>query len=444
MGISSIAFLALLGVFGYFFTKRIGLIRYYINLGKDEIINDRKNERWSQMARVAMGQSKMSRRPIAGFLHLFVYLGFIIINIEVLEIVIDGIFGTHRIFGPYLGGLYDFLIGSFEILAILVLVACVIFLIRRNIIKIKRFWSPEMKGWPKNDANLILIFEILLMGAFLKMNAFDQILQARGVEHYAQAGSYPISQFLTPLFDGFSNETLILFERFTWWFHIIGIFCFAIYVTYSKHFHIFLAFPNTWYARLTPLGEIDNLQSVKKEVELMMDPSADPYATPPPTEEAAVPETFGVKDVTDLSWKSVMDGFTCTECGRCTSVCPANQTGKLLSPRKIMMDTRDRAEELGDYKKKNGDDAHDGKSLLRDFISEEEIWACTSCNACVDICPVMINPLDIILGLRRNLIMEESKSPESITVMFNNIENNGAPWAFSPADRDKWKEELVD
>jgi len=443
MGVSSIAFIICLAVAGFFFVKRIGLIRYYINLGKDKVVNDNTSQRWSNVLRIALGQSKMVRRPIAAILHIIVYVGFIIINIEVLEIIIDGIFGTHRFFAGYLPtGLYNFLIGSFEILAFLVLVSCVIFLVRRNIIKLKRFLSPEMKGWPKNDANLILIFEILLMSAFLKMNAMDQVLQDGGVAHYVQAGWYPISQFLKPFFSGYSMESLVIMERAAWWFHIIGILGFAIYVTYSKHLHIFLAFPNTWYARINNLGELDNLASVKKEVELMMDPTADPYAAPPEADPNAVPETFGVKDVTDLSWIDVMASFTCTECGRCTSVCPANQTGKLLSPRKIMMDTRDRAQELGDYRKKNGADATDGKSLLRDYIKEEEIWACTSCNACTDICPVMINPLDIIVGVRRNLIMEESKSPESITSMFNNIENNGAPWAFSPSDRDKWKEEL--
>jgi heterodisulfide reductase subunit C len=426
-----------------FFVKRIALIKYYINLGKDQVINDRKGERWGNMARVAMGQSKMVRRPVAGFLHILVYVGFIIVNIEVLEIIIDGVFGTHRVFaGFFPSGLYNFLIASFEILAFLVFTSCVIFLIRRNVMRIKRFLSPEMKGWPKSDANLILIFEILLMSAFLKMNAMDQVLQDMGAEHYVVAGTYPISQYLKVFFQNFEMETLIVMERIAWWFHIIGILIFAVYVTYSKHLHIFLAFPNTWYARLNNPGELNNLESVKNEVEKMMDPSIDPYATLPEGAEAEVAPTFGAKDVTDLSWKNVMDAFTCTECGRCTSVCPANQTGKLLSPRKIMMDTRDRAQELGDFKKKNGDAEHDGKSLLRDYIKEEEIWACTSCNACVDICPIMINPLDIIIDVRRNLIMEESKSPESITSMFNNIENNGAPWAFSPSDRDKWKEEL--
>ncbi|MFT4986460.1 MAG: heterodisulfide reductase subunit C [Flavobacteriales bacterium] len=443
MGISSIIFLIALTTGGFFFVKRIALIKYYINLGKDQVINDRKGERWGNMARVAMGQSKMVRRPVAGFLHILVYVGFIIVNIEVLEIIIDGVFGTHRVFaGFFPSGLYNFLIASFEILAFLVFTSCVIFLIRRNVMRIKRFLSPEMKGWPKSDANLILIFEILLMSAFLKMNAMDQVLQDMGAEHYVVAGTYPISQYLKVFFQNFEMETLIVMERIAWWFHIIGILIFAVYVTYSKHLHIFLAFPNTWYARLNNPGELNNLESVKNEVEKMMDPSIDPYATPPEGAEAEVAPTFGAKDVTDLSWKNVMDAFTCTECGRCTSVCPANQTGKLLSPRKIMMDTRDRAQELGDFKKKNGDAEHDGKSLLRDYIKEEEIWACTSCNACVDICPIMINPLDIIIDVRRNLIMEESKSPESITSMFNNIENNGAPWAFSPSDRDKWKEEL--
>ncbi len=425
------------------FALKIKSIRRNIFLGKPLEISDNKGERWKTMAMVAMGQSKMVTRPIAGFFHILIYIGFILINIEVLEIVIDGFTGHHRFFAPYLGGFYDFLIGFFEILALLVIVACVVFLYRRNISSIKRFKMPEMKGWPKLDGNLILVIEIVLMMALLKMNACDQVLQAKGADHYITAGAFPVSQFLTGFFDGFEISTLLVFERVFWWAHIIGILIFLNYVPYSKHFHIMLAFPNTYYSNLQPKGQLDNMAAVKKEVDLMM--SGDPFATPaePVAAEAAgPPEKFGVKDVTDLTWKNLLDSYTCTECGRCTDNCPANQTGKLLSPRKIMMDTRDRLEEVGSNLDKEGKPADDGKSLLRDYISEEELWACTSCNACVDACPVNIDPLNIILNMRRYLIMEESKSPESVTAMFNNVENNGAPWAFPAADRGKWIDEL--
>lgn len=437
--ISIIAFTICLLIGVIIFALKIADVRKSINLGRDITINDNKPLRWKTMARVALGQSKMVNRPIAGFLHVIVYLGFILINIEVLEIVVDGLTGKHRIFAPFLGDFYDFLIGFFEILALGVLIACAIFLYRRNIQKIKRFHLAEMTKWPKLDGNLILIIEIVLMAALLKMNACDQILQDRGVEAYHDHGSFPISQFLVPFFDGYSTPTLIIFERIAWWFHIIGILIFLNYVPYSKHFHIMLAFPNTYYSNLNPKGSMNNLESVKKEVQLMMDPSADPYASPPAGEQAEIP-SFGVKDITDLTWKNLLDSYTCTECGRCSSSCPANMTGKLLSPRKVMMDVRDRTDELYAFKKKNGMEHEDDKNLF-DYISEEELWACTSCNACVDECPVNINPLEIILEMRRFLIMEQSKSPEPITSMFNNVENNGAPWAFSPTDRLKWAEE---
>ena len=439
--ISNIVFALILITGAVLFARRVRFVRRNILLGKDLDRSDQKPMRWKTMARVAIGQSKMTVRPIAGFLHILVYLGFVIINIEVLEIIIDGLFGTHRVLSP-LGSLYDILIGSFEVLALLVWLACAIFLVRRNIIKIKRFHSKEMTSWPKSDANIILITEILLMTAFLSMNACDQLLQGMN-DHYVQAGAFPVSSFLVPLFDGLSEGTLILIERGAWWFHITGIMAFLVYVTYSKHFHIFLAFPNTYYANLDPKGRMTNMEAVTKEVKLMMDPNADPFAAPAPDANAEPPGRFGAKDVMDLTWKQLMDSYTCTECGRCTSVCPANQTGKKLSPRKIMMDTRDRLEVVGKIIDTNkGEFTDDGKSLLRDHISEEELWACTSCNACVDACPVLIDPLSIILDMRRYLIMEESKSPESITAMFNNMENNGAPWAFSMMDRDKWKEEL--
>ena len=430
--IAQILFVILLGVTSYFAFKRFQFVRRNILLGRDVTPDGDSSQRWSTMARVALGQGKMFTRPLAAIMHLIIYAGFIIINIELLEIVLDGLTGHHRMFA-FLGGFYNFLIASFEVLAFLVVVACVVFLARRNVMKLQRFWMREMTDWPRTDANLILVIEVLLMSAFLSMNACDSILQSRAVEHYVSAGSFPISSFLVPLFDGFSDNGLILIERGCWWFHIIGIFAFIVYVTYSKHLHIILAFPNTYYSKLQPAGSVDNLQSVTNEVKLMLDPSL----PPPPSD--GTPTRFGAKDVFDLSWVNLMNAYSCTECGRCTAECPANQTGKLLSPRKIMMDTRDRMEEVG--KKIDacaGQWQDDGKTLLRDYISEEELWACTTCNACTNACPININPLEIIIDLRRYLIMEESKSPESITVMFNNIENNGAPWAMSAADRANW------
>jgi heterodisulfide reductase subunit C len=409
-------------------------------LGRNVNRNDRPLERLSIMARVALGQSKMVTRPLAGVMHLFIYIGFVIINIEVLEIVIDGVFGTHRVFAA-LGGFYDFLIGSFEILALLVFVACVVFLLRRNVANIRRFRMAELKGWPKNDANIILIVEIILMGAFLTMNATDYLLQERGDPYYQKAGSYPVSSLIAPLFTGLTNDGLIGIERSMWWLHIVGILLFLNYLPKSKHFHIILSFPNVYYSDLTPKGQMSNMDRVTQEVKLMMDPEADPYAAQPAGNEAVVPEKFGARDVTDLTWKNLMDAYSCTECGRCTSECPANLTGKLLSPRKIMMDTRDRLEEVGRNIDKHGAGHDDGKSLLRDYITEEELWACTTCNACVQACPVNISPLEIIVDLRRYLVMEESKSPTELNGMYNNIENNGAPWAFAQADRLKWADE---
>lgn len=440
--VSIIVFCVALALAVLLFAKNVRTITQNIKLGKDLNRSDKKGERFSLMARVALGQSKMVVRPVSGFLHIIVYVGFIIINIEVLEIVIDGITGKHRVFA-FMGGFYKFLISAFEGLALLVLLACVVFLIRRNVLRIKRFFGKEMTGWPKTDANLILITEILLMSAFLIMNATDSVLQARGVEHYTQVGDFPISRHLMGLFDGMSDSSLIMLERGTWWFHIIGIFAFLNYLPYSKHFHILLAFPNVFYSKLTPKGQFDNMQAVKKEVELMFDPNADPYAAPP--EPVGEPERFGAKDVTDLTWKQLMDGYTCTECGRCTDVCPANITGKTLSPRKIMMDTRDRLEEVGKgirtAKKKGVEKFDDGKSLLRDYITEEELMACTTCNACTDACPVNNDPLSVIVDLRRYLIMEESKAPAEWTGFFTNVENNGAPWQFAQADRLNWKNE---
>lgn len=435
MTVANFIFIALFLAAVSLFTIKIRQLIFNIRLGQPLDRSDRKGERFSTMMRVAFGQSKMVTRPLPAILHLFVYVGFVIINLEVLEIIIDGITGSHRVFS-FLGGFYDVLIASFEVLAILVLLACVIFLLRRNIAKVKRFHYREMTKWPKTDANLILITEVLLMGAFLKMNAADSILQSRGVEHYASAGNFPISSsIIVPIIENFSTESLIMIERACWWFHIIGIFAFLNYLPYSKHLHIVLAFPNTYFSNLNAKGKFTNLESVTAEVKLMMDPSADPYAAPPTD---AAPKRFGAKDVTDLTWKQLMDAYSCTECGRCSSSCPANQTGKLLSPRKIMMDTRDRLEEIGSLKNKNGKDFSDNKSLLGDYILAEEIWACTSCNACVQECPVNIDPLSIIIDLRRYLVMEESKAPTELAGMFTNIENNGAPWQFSPSDRLNW------
>lgn len=422
-----------------FFSRNVGRLTKSIKLGKAVDLSDNRPQRWKNMARIALGQNKMVVRPVAGILHIIVYLGFIIINIEVLEIIIDGILGTHRVFAP-LGTLYDVLIASFEILAILVIIGILAFWIRRNIIRLQRFIKPEMKGWPKRDANLILYFELILMGLFLVMNATDYQLQLKGAAHYVQAGSFPISQFLAPLFKGLSIGKLILVERTAWWLHIVGILFFLNYLYYSKHLHILLAFPNTYYGNLGPKGRFRNLEAVTKEVRLMMDPSADPFAAP--ADDAPVPDKFGASDVMDLSWVQLLNAYTCTECGRCTSECPANQTGKKLSPRKIMMDTRDRLEEVEKNIRKNkGTFTADGKQLLGDYISHEELWACTSCNACVEACPISIDPLSIIMDMRQYLVMEQSAAPSDLNNMMGNIENNGAPWPFNQMDRLNWANE---
>ena len=428
------AFILIAGI-GYFVMNVRKLIRN-IKLGKDIDRTDRKPERWKNMAKIALGQYKMVRRPVSGVLHIVVYVGFILINIELLEIVIDGLFGTHRVFQPVIGnGLYGFLIGSFEILALLVLVAVIVFWFRRNIERVKRFISPEMKGWPKNDGNIILYFEVVLMTLFLVMNATDTPFQEAGVGNV-------VSQFIAPWFDGFSHEALHTIEKTAWWLHIVGILIFLNYLYYSKHLHILLAFPNTFFANLNPKGQFNNLASVTNEVKMMMDPDADPYAMPEETGEEEVPEKFGASDVTDLNWVQLMNAYTCTECGRCTSSCPANLTGKKLSPRKIMMDTRDRLEEVGKNIDANGGEFKpDGKQLLDDYITREELWACTSCNACVQECPVNIDPLSIIMDMRRYLVMEESAAPQELNMMMTNIENNGAPWQYSQMDRLNWKDE---
>jgi len=435
---------AILLIVGFgFFASSVKKIIRNINLGVDVNRKDNSKARWKNMALIALGQSKMVRRPVAGILHIFVYVGFVIINIELLEIIIDGLFGTHRVFAPYLGVVYDVLIASFEILAILVIFAVIVFWIRRNVIRLKRFINPDLNGFPKSDANYILYFETVLMLLFLLMNASDLHLQnvPGGFSHFHKAGSFPISQFISPMFNGMSNELVALLFEVFWWVHIAGILVFMNYLYFSKHLHILLAFPNTYFANLNPEGQFDNLESVTKEVKLMMDPNADPFAAAP-VDENAVPSKFGASDVQDLNWVQLLNAYTCTECGRCTSSCPANQTGKKLSPRKIMMDTRDRLTEVGKNIDANkGVFVPDNKTLLNDYITPEELWACTSCNACVEECPVNISPLSIIMDMRRYLVMEQSAAPMSLNAMMTNIENNGAPWQYNQQDRLNWKNE---
>ncbi|MCF7560116.1 4Fe-4S dicluster domain-containing protein [Sabulilitoribacter multivorans] len=419
-----------------FFTKNVKKLIRNIKLGHDVDVSDNKLQRWKNMVMIALGQSKMVRRPIAGILHVIVYVGFIIINIEVLEIIIDGLFGTHRIFSTFLPeSVYGFLIGSFEILAALVFISVIIFWARRNIIKLQRFWKAEMTSWPKNDGNLILYFEMVLMTLFLVMNATDV--------HFQEMNSGNIiSQHIATWFSGLSENTLHFIERAAWWLHILGILVFLNYLYFSKHLHILLAFPNTYYGKLTPKGQFNNVEAVTKEVKMMMDPNVDPFAAPPEGVENTVPAKFGASDVQDLSWVNLLNAYTCTECGRCTSECPANQTGKKLSPRKIMMDTRDRLEEVGKNIDANkGEFKPDGKQLLDDYITREELWACTSCSACVEACPVSIDPLSIILDMRRYLVMEQSAAPMELNNMMTNIENNGAPWPYNQMDRLNWKNE---
>ncbi|WP_194767656.1 (Fe-S)-binding protein [Tamlana sp. I1] len=426
------AVILILGV-GYF-VKNVKKLTRNIKLGQDVDVSDNKSQRFKNMARVALGQSKMVRRPVSGFLHIIVYVGFIIINIEVLEIIIDGLLGTHRIFSS-IGAPYGFLIGFFEILAALVFVSVTVFWIRRNIIKLARFWKSEMKGWPKSDGNIILYFEMVLMTLFLVMNATDVHFQAMNTGNV-------ISQYIAPLFSGLPETTLHVIERGAWWLHIIGILIFLNYLYFSKHLHILLAFPNTYYGKLKPKGEFNNLEAVTKEVKMMMDPNADPFAAAPEGAEDEVPAKFGASDVQDLNWVQLLGAYTCTECGRCTSSCPANLTGKKLSPRKIMMDTRDRLEEVGKNIDANkGEFKDDGKQLLGDYITAEELWACTTCNACVEECPVSIDPLSIILEMRRYLVMEQSAAPTELNNMMSNIENNGAPWPYNQMDRLNWKNE---
>ena len=419
-----------------FFGRNIKKLIRVINLGKPVDRSDNPAKRLSNMIRIALGQSKMVTKPISGALHVIVYLGFIIINIEVLEILIDGITGSHRFFSKYFNTtIYNFLIASFEIFALLVLISVIIFWTRRNVLKIKRFLSSEMKGWPKFDADNILYFEVVLMMLFLSMNATDLILQERNFEGYYSAGSFPVSSFMVPIFDSFTTSTVFLLERIFWWSHIIGIFFFLNYLYYSKHLHILLAFPNTYYANLEEKGKFDVLESVKNEVLLMFYPEK-------ASQNNQSVDKFGASDVLDLNWVQLMNAYSCTECGRCTSECPANLTGKKLSPRKIMMDTRDRLEKVSkNISNNNGNFVDDGDRLLDNYISKEELWACTSCNACVEACPINIDPLSIIMDMRQYLIMEESSAHPDLNNMMNNIENNGAPWPYNQQDRELWIQE---
>ena len=445
--LAQVAFILAFAVGIGFFVRNVRRLIRNIKLGREVDRSDHPAIRWKKMAKIALGQYKMVRRPVSGIVHIIVYLGFIIINIEVLEIIIDGIFGTHRVFA-FAGGFYSFLIGAFEILAFLVLVGVIIFWIRRNVIHIYRFMAREMTSWPKNDANYILYFEMVLMLLFLIMNAADHQLQINLAEHYSMAngqiaGAFPVSSVFLPLLEDFSTETLILIERTAWWLHILGILFFLNYLYYSKHLHILLAFPNVYFSKIRPKAEFNNIDSVTKEVQLMMDPDADPFAAPaePEAEEEGEPEKFGASDVFDLNRVQLLNSYTCTECGRCTSECPANNTGKLLSPRKIMMDTRDRLEEVGENINKNGTFKPDGKQLLDDYILREEIWACTTCQMCIEACPVGIDPLSIILEIRRYLMMEQSAGPGDLNNAMTNIENNGAPWPYNQMDRLNWAQE---
>ena len=441
--ISSIIFI-ILSICGFgFFSWNALKIRQNILLGRDLDRTDKKSQRWKIMTLVALGQKKMFARPIPALLHFALYAAFVITQIELIEIIVDGISSSHRIFRPALGGFYTFMVSFIEILSVLATVATIAFLSRRNLLKLPRLNMKELIGWPKKDANMILIMELILVSFIFMMNGADEVLYSKGWSHAANLGegtlSLSVSSWLGPLlFGGMSEHSLHIVERVGWWGHLSMVFAFLNYLPYSKHLHILLAFPNTWYSNLNKKGRLTNLESVTNEVKLMIDPNADPYAVPAENTELV---TFGAKDVRDLTWKNLLDAYSCTECGRCTSSCPANITGKLLSPRKIMMDTRDRLTEVGDNYRKHGKDYSDGKSLLIDYITEEEIWACTSCNACVEACPVNIDPLSIIIDLRRNLVMEDSKMPTELAGMFTNIENNGAPWQFAQADRLKWADE---
>ena len=431
--VQQILFILILAAAIWLFTGKVREIIANIRLGKDQDFSNNPSERLKNLLLIAFGQKKMFRKPLVALLHFVIYAGFLIINIEVLEIILDGIFGTHRMFAPYLGGFYTFLINFFEFFALGVIVVCVAFLARRNILKLKRFISSDLDGWPRTDANYILIAEILLMTFLLTMNATDTLLQERGHPRYSDhlTGNFAVSSVLHPFFDGLTDGALVGFERAAWWLHIVGIFAFLNYLPYSKHLHIILSFPNAYYTRLTPKGQIRNMESVQNEVLYAMQPELAPT-------DGTAPDKFGARDIFDLSWRNLLDAYTCTECGRCSAACPATQTGKLLSPRKIVMDTRDRMEDVRKNIKKNGEFRDDGKTLLHNYITTEELRACTTCQACVEECPVSISPLEIIIELRRSLIMEESNAPVEWNAMNSNIENNFAPWKFNPEERDAW------
>jgi heterodisulfide reductase subunit C len=435
--VQQILFLLLTAAAVWFFLKKVAFIRKNINLGRDEVFEPHP-DRWRNVLLMAFGQKRMLDKPAVALLHFIVYGGFIIINIEVLEIVLDGLLGTHRLFASTLGDFYSFVINVFEILAVLVLAAVVAFLLRRTLVPVPRLNTRELSGgWPRKDGKYILIFEIVLMSLFLLMNASDKALQIKGYGHYAEVNTnFLISGYIAPVFQNMEPGTVAALERGAWWLHITGIFVFLNYLPYSKHLHIILAFPNTYFARLKPQGKMVNMPEIQSEVLYAMQPET------APTEAAEGHKRFGAKDVADLTWKNLMDAYTCTECGRCTEQCPASQTGKKLSPRKIMMDTRDRMEVVGAARDANETLPDDGKTLLHDYITTEELFACTSCQACVQACPVLIDPLHIINQLKRYLALEESNQPAEWNGMYSNVENNFAPWKFSPDERDKWAVEM--